>query len=159
VLCAEILQCVEIAEERVCKNLKNILSKISFTFNAWTSAPSDPYLSLTAHFISAPADCPDVWELKTDQLIFQEIQGRHTGKNMVDILSQALDRYNLWGKVRLVWHSFLFYETTEPFHRLGGLPVMVQPSIAQPYAFFRIAPLWELDGRCRNMICCEWSPV
>jgi hypothetical protein len=159
VLRAEILRRAEIAEERVRENLKNIPSKISFTFDAWTSTPGDPYLSLTAHFISAPADRPNAWELKTDQLIFQEIQGRHTGKNMADILSRALDRYNLQGKVRLVWHSFLFYKTTEPFHRLGGLPVTVQPSIAQPYTFFRIAPWGELDGRRGNMICCEWSPV
>ena len=34
-----------------------------------------------------------------DQLIFQQIEGRHTGKNMADILSCALDRYQLHGKV------------------------------------------------------------
>jgi hypothetical protein len=117
VLCAEILRHAEIAEERVCKNLKNVLSKISFTFDTWTSAPGDPYLSLTAHFISAPADRPDAWELKTNQLIFQEIQGRHTGKNMADILSRALDRYNLRGKVRLVGIPFSF---TKPLNHSTG---------------------------------------
>ena len=43
--------------------------------------------------------CGNVWVLKTDQLIFEEIQGWHTGKNMAEILSRALDRYNLCGKV------------------------------------------------------------
>jgi hypothetical protein len=95
-------------EGRVRENLKNLPSKISFTFDAWTSAPGDPYLSLTAHFIDAPVDRPNTWELKTDQLIFQEIQGRHTGTNMGDILSRALDRYGLRGKVRLLLLPPLF---------------------------------------------------
>jgi hypothetical protein len=96
---AEILRRAEIAEGRVCKTLKKVPSKISFTFNAWTSAPGDPYLSLTAHYIDVPADHLNAWELKSDQLIFQEIQGRHMGRNMGDILVCALDRYNLCGKV------------------------------------------------------------
>jgi len=74
-------------------------SKISFTFDAWTSAPGDPYLSLTAHYIHAPVDHPNVWVLKSEQLLFQEIKGRHTGKNMAEILGNALDRYKLNGKV------------------------------------------------------------
>lgn len=98
---AEIVWRAEIAEGTVRGNLKRIPSKISFTFDAWTSAPGDPYLSLTAHFIDAPADSPTAWELKSDQLIFQEIEGRHTGKNMSDILSRALDKYGLRGKVQL----------------------------------------------------------
>ena len=96
---AEILWRAAIAEDMVHENLKRIPSKISFTFDAWTSAPGDPYLSLTAHFIDAPSDRPTAWELKSDQLIFQEIEGRHTGKNMSNILSCALDRYSLRGKV------------------------------------------------------------
>jgi hypothetical protein len=97
---AEIVRRAGIVEGQVCENLKNVPSKISFTFDAWTSALGDPYLSLTAHFIAAPIDRPNAWELKTDQLIFQEIQGRHTGTNMGNILSCALDRYDLRGKVR-----------------------------------------------------------
>lgn len=96
---AEVLRRAEIAEGRVRENLERVPSKISFTFDAWTSAPGDPYISLTAHYIDAPADRPTAWELRCDQLLFQEIQGRHTGKNMGDILSQAMDRYNLRGKV------------------------------------------------------------
>ena len=110
----EILRRAEIAERRVRENLKRVPSKVSFTFDAWTSAPGDPYLSLTAHFIDAPADHPNAWELKTDQLIFQEIQGRHTGKNMGDILGHALERYDLRGKVRSVFMSLSISLTTEP---------------------------------------------
>ena len=104
---AEILRCAHLAEERVRENMRKLPSKISFTFDAWTSAPGDPYISLTAHYIDAPADCPSMWELKSEQLLFQEIQGRHTGKNMGEILSRALDRYDLRGKVRPSSHLFL----------------------------------------------------
>lgn len=79
--------------------MSKIPSKISFTFDAWTSAPGDPYLSLTAHYIDAPIDCPSAWQLKSEQLIFQQIEGRHTGKNMADIIGRALDRYQLRSKV------------------------------------------------------------
>ena len=95
----EILRRANVAEARVRENMNKVPSKISFMFDAWTSAPGDPYLSLTAHYIDAPADCPSAWKLKTEQLIFQQIEGRHTGKNMADILRCALDRYQLHGKV------------------------------------------------------------
>ena len=74
-------------------------SKISYTFDAWTSATGDPYLSLTAHYIHAPAGNPSAWELKSEQLLFQEIQERHMGTNMAYILGNTLDRYKLHGKV------------------------------------------------------------
>jgi hypothetical protein len=155
----EILRCAEIAEGRVRENLKRVPSKISFTFDAWTSAPGDPYLSLTAHFIDAPADHPDAWELKTEQLLFQEIQGRHTGKNMADILGRALERYDLRGKVSFILTLISVSLTTEPFHRLDGLRVMVRLSIARPFVCSRIATWWRPDGQRVNMICCKWSPI
>jgi hypothetical protein len=95
----EILRRANVAEERVRESMNKIPSKISFMFDAWTSAPGDPYLSLTAHYIDAPADFPSAWKLKTEQLIFQQIEGRHTRKNMANILSRTLDRYQLHGKV------------------------------------------------------------
>ena len=155
----EILRRAEIAEGRVRENLKRVPSKISFTFDAWTSAPGDPYLSLTAHFIDAPTDRPDAWELKTDQLLFQEIKGRHTGTNMADILGRALERYDLRDKVRshLIFLSILL--TMELFHRLGGLQATVPLLIAQHFVCSRIAPWWGLNGWHVNMICCKWSPI
>jgi hypothetical protein len=95
----EITRCAQVAEEHVRENMGKVPSKISFTFDAWTSAPGDPYFSLTAHYIDAPADCPSAWILRSEQLVFQEIKGRHTGKIMADILSRALERYGLCGKV------------------------------------------------------------
>jgi hypothetical protein len=95
----EIIRHALVAEGRVRETMGRVPSKISFTFDAWTSAPGDPYVSLTAHYIDAPANCPSAWTLQSEQLIFQEIQGRHTGKIMADILSSALERYGLCGKV------------------------------------------------------------
>ena len=96
---ADILQCTHIAEEQVCKCMNETPGKISFTFDAWMSMPGDPYISLTAHYIHSPVDHLNAWELQTEQLLFQEIQGRHTGKILGEILNSALDRYHLYGKV------------------------------------------------------------
>ena len=91
---AEIIRRAQLAEEKVlnvlkvrtifflavrnpfiyCK-LQLVPSKISFTFDAWTSEPGDPYLSVTGHYIDAPADAPKDWELKTEQLAFKCIEG------------------------------------------------------------------------------------
>ena len=68
--------------------------KDSFTLDVWTSEPGDPYISLTAHYIGTHVYYPNMWELRSKQL-FQEIQGRHTGKNSE--IFRAVDRYELRG--------------------------------------------------------------
>ena len=73
--------------------------KISFTFDAWTSRPGDPYLSITAHYIDAPGDKLQDWELKTEQLAFKAIEGRHTGMNMARVLFETIDSYKIQAKV------------------------------------------------------------
>ena len=72
---------------------------MSFTFDAWTSWPGDPYLSITGHYIDANLNQPNEWELRTEQLAFVTIEGRHTGKNMVLYLTQMIKHYELHGKV------------------------------------------------------------
>lgn len=72
---------------------------MSFTFDAWTSRPSDPYLSITGHYIDASVDQPNEWVLRTEQLAFVTIEGQHTGKNMALFLTQIINRYDLHGKV------------------------------------------------------------
>lgn len=71
-------------------------------FDAWTSKPGDPYLSVTAHYITAPPDKPDDWVLRTEQLAFKCIEGRHTGKNMARILADIIDCYGLRKKVSVI---------------------------------------------------------
>ncbi len=95
----DILHRALIAEERIRAILKNLPYKVSFTFDTWTSEPGDPYLSITGHYIDAPADRPKDWELKMEQLSFEEIKGRHMGRNMAEILVHTVDRYQIHGKV------------------------------------------------------------
>lgn len=96
---AEVLRRVHIAQGRMRENMKRVPSKISFTFDTWTSGPGDPYISVTAHYIDTPADQPHAWRLKCEQLAFEEIKGRHTGENLADILARTLDDYRLHGKI------------------------------------------------------------
>jgi len=56
-------------------------------------------LSITGHYIDAPIDRPNEWELKTEQLAFETIEGRHTVKNIASILTRTVNRYELDGKV------------------------------------------------------------
>jgi hypothetical protein len=88
---AEILCSACIAVEKVQEKLNTLPSKVSLTFDAWTSQPGDPYLSIMGHYINAPADCLKDWQLRTEQLLFEEIKGRHTGKNMAEILVCTVD--------------------------------------------------------------------
>ena len=102
------------------QKLKNLPCKVSFTFDAWTSDPGDPYLSITGHYIDLPPDNPNNWELKTEQLAFEEIHGRHSGKNIAQILTRTVDRYELRGKVN-IWYDFSFnFLIFILFNRLDG---------------------------------------
>lgn len=75
---------------------------MSFTFDAWTSKPGDPYISVTAHYITAPTDKPNDWELRMEQLVFKCIEERHTRKNMAHILADTLNRYKVRKKVSAI---------------------------------------------------------
>jgi hypothetical protein len=66
----------------------------------WTSDPGDPYISITGHYIDTPVDKPQEWELKTEQLAFKFVEGRHNGKNIANILARTISNYKLHGKVR-----------------------------------------------------------
>ena len=128
----DILCRAHIAEEKVRAKLKDLPCKVSFTFDAWTSQPGDPYLSITGHYIDAPADNPKDWQLKTEQLAFEEIKGRHTGKNMAEVLSRTMDWYQIHGKVSQTFSNY-FSKTIWLLwtpNRLAGGRVMVLPSIA-----------------------------
>jgi hypothetical protein len=95
----EVLKRAATAEDRVRDRLAVIPSKVSFTFDSWTSDAGDPYLSVTGHYIFAPADKPQEWKLKAEQLAFKHIKGNHSGANISKILVNTLDRYKLRKKV------------------------------------------------------------
>ena len=131
--------------------LQSLPSKVSFTFDMWTSGPGDPYLLFTAHYIDAPADKPQEWKLRVAQLTFKHVEGRHMGKNMANILIDIIDQYGLRGKVS-------FITMNEPFScclRLAGLPVTVLLLMARLYASWRQSfKLQKMDGPLLNMIYC-----
>lgn len=45
----------------------------------------DPFLSVTAHYISAPTEGPQEWELHSKQLAFTLIDGNHSGANLASM--------------------------------------------------------------------------
>jgi hypothetical protein len=86
-------------------------SRISITFDAWTSKAYDPYLAITAHYIDAPSDQPLEWELKSKLLGFEELQGSHTGANVAVKIVEVLDQYDIRNKA-----SFMSGFTRTPTH-------------------------------------------
>jgi hypothetical protein len=110
----EILWQVGIAKDLVYENVKRVPFKVFSTFDTWTSAPGDPYILLTAHYIDSPPDYLNVWNLKSKQLLFQVTQGQHTGNNMGEILCHALEQYRLHDKV--MWCN------SSPFPFIFGIP-------------------------------------
>jgi hypothetical protein len=86
----EILESAKKAKEHVQAHLQGVKGLVSFTFDTWTSGSLNPYLSVTSHYISAPADRPNDWELMSDQLAFTHIEGSHSGANLSHILVRTV---------------------------------------------------------------------
>ena len=79
--------------------IQNVPGQISITFDAWTSKSYDPYLAITAHYIDAPSDKPNEWELKARTLAFTNIEGDHGGANLANMIIRVVQKYGLVGKV------------------------------------------------------------
>ncbi|CAG9822070.1 unnamed protein product [Phaedon cochleariae] len=60
----------------------------AFTTDAWTSAASKPYVSLTAHFILG-------WEMKSVTLNCREMTEDHTAENMASVLLDLLREWEI----------------------------------------------------------------
>lgn len=73
--------------------------KISITFDAYTSRAADPYLTITAHYIDAPAGSPSSWRLASDVLAFEHVPGAHTGDNLASVITDVVDRFGFRSKV------------------------------------------------------------
>jgi hypothetical protein len=82
--------------------LQRVDGQISMTFDSWTSQVGDPFLSITAHYIDAPMENPQQWQLKCEQLAFAPIYGNRSGSNIARILVETIDNYNLRDKVSTV---------------------------------------------------------
>jgi hypothetical protein len=78
---------------------KTVDSKISITFDSWTSEPGMPFLSVTAHYIDSQDGKPQEWELKSEQLTFMIINGNHNSSNIGRILIETINNCNFHTKV------------------------------------------------------------
>jgi hypothetical protein len=85
--------------ERMHEYYSGIRSQFSATFDLWQSGAGDPYLSLTVHYIDAPKEKPNDWDLKSDLLAFAEIKGNHSGANIGEHILGVVDRYGIADKV------------------------------------------------------------
>ncbi|KAJ8457093.1 hypothetical protein ONZ45_g18454 [Pleurotus djamor] len=95
----QVIERAAAVEVKIKAVLKDLPSKVSFTFDAWTSEPGDPFLLVTGHYITAPPDSPNDWSLKAEQLAFKPITGNHSGKNVGSILVRVIDQYEIREKV------------------------------------------------------------
>jgi hypothetical protein len=80
-------------EAELSKLLQEAPGKISFTFDGWTSAIMRAYIAVTTHYIN------DDWELKSELLAFEELEGSHTGENLAEVLYTILDLHRIKHKV------------------------------------------------------------
>jgi hypothetical protein len=80
--------------------LQKVDSKILMTFDTWTSLVGDPFIGITAHYITAPDTNPQQWELKNEQLAFTPLVGDHSGANIGSILVETLNTYGIHAKVQ-----------------------------------------------------------
>ena len=71
------------------EKFRNLDSAISFTFDAGTSQASDPYLTVTGHWIDK------TWTLHEQILAFSLIEGSHTGANTGQLLIDTFEDYGI----------------------------------------------------------------
>jgi hypothetical protein len=100
------------------------------TFNTWTSLVGDPFIGVTAHYISAPNDNPQKWELKSEQLAFTPLVGDHSGANIGSILIETLDTYGICEKV-MYTHAYIVRHADYSY-RLAGLPQTMPRTMTRP---------------------------
>ncbi|KAH9063659.1 hypothetical protein EDB83DRAFT_2207300, partial [Lactarius deliciosus] len=62
------------------------------------SGAGNPYLTLTVHYIDAPKEKPNDWELKSDLLTFSELKGNHSGANIGEALLRIAECYGILNK-------------------------------------------------------------
>ncbi|KAF5319881.1 hypothetical protein D9758_017850 [Tetrapyrgos nigripes] len=91
----DLISPTELCREIIKRAGADVPSKVSFTFDLWTSDPSDPYLSATCHYIWAPKDQPTEWELKCENLAFAPFLGHHSGANQAAVLLETFKKYGI----------------------------------------------------------------
>ena len=62
---------------------------VAITSNLWTSRAVESYLTITVHFINSE------WKLESKVLQTKEMSKRHTGENIAEVLSSAINRWKI----------------------------------------------------------------
>lgn len=81
------------------RDIQNVDSEVSMTFDSWTSFSGEPFLSITAHYIDTANDNAQKWELRSEQLAFAPIHGNHSGENIAKILLETINKFAIRAKV------------------------------------------------------------
>ena len=74
---------------------KSLVSRISLTFDVWTSCTSEGYISLTAHYVDAN------WKLNSKMLNFSHFPPPHSGREMTKFIYSFLEE---WGIEKFFFH-------------------------------------------------------
>ena len=67
---------------------KAAVGKISYTSDIWSSADRTPYMAMTAHWM---AEINSHLKLQSALVAFQRVWGKHTAKNLANIMLCVLD--------------------------------------------------------------------
>lgn len=75
--------------------LESLMSaeKVALTCDGWTSRATDPYVTITSHFISTD------WVLVSNILQTRALFENHTGNNIAKLLTEAMNEWGLNDKV------------------------------------------------------------
>jgi hypothetical protein len=76
------------------------VGKISYTTDIWSSANMTSYMAVTAHWL---AEKNGHLELRSALVAFHRVWGKHTAKNLANILLLVLDRAGVTIKVSSVF--------------------------------------------------------
>ena len=86
---------------------QNAAGQISFTEDLWTNENQCSHMALTAHWINDPL------------LGFHHLSGRHTGKNLANVILSILDQAKITLKIKYIysgWFLLSFYHSDWSFH-------------------------------------------
>lgn len=67
--------------------------RVALTCDGWTSRATDPYVTITSHFIS------NQWALLSNVLQTRALHESHTGSNIANLLREAINEWGLTEKV------------------------------------------------------------
>jgi hypothetical protein len=77
------------AQETIKERLSKAKSQIHLSFDGWTSPSYKGFLGVAAHFLG------EEYELEHLLIGFREVEGRHIGENIAEVLLRLIEEYEL----------------------------------------------------------------